>query len=155
MRFNEWATFIKGSRDWCASKCRSAGYCLIEKCDDDDGNDDDDGSADKTEAMNLLWRASKCRSIDYRLIGRRGDDDNDDDSADKARAMSFLRRLWDESMRILLTSRISARRRVWEVMSDCACCMKEVVEEKDCLWFWMNFCNIRRLWLIWTRRKQI
>ena len=119
MRFNEWLTFIKESRNWCASKCRSADCCLIERRDDDD------------------------------------DDDDDDDSADKARAMNLLRYLWNESMRILLTSWISAWHHMREVTSDCAYCMREVVEKEDCSWFWMNFYNVRWLWLIWARWKQI
>ena len=51
MRFNEWVTFIKESRDWCASKYRSTDCRLIERRDDDD--DDDDTIIDAA-AMNVL-----------------------------------------------------------------------------------------------------
>ena len=49
MRFNEWITFIKESRDWHTNKCYSISCCLIEKCD----NDNDEVIDIIT--MNLLW----------------------------------------------------------------------------------------------------
>ena len=61
MGFNEWVIFIKGSRNWRASKYRSIDYCLIERHGDDDGDDDNDDLVDKAEAMNLfrcLWNES-------------------------------------------------------------------------------------------------
>ena len=61
MKLNEWATFIKESRNWRASKYRSIDYHLIERHDDDDDDDDDNDSIDKAKAMNLfrrLWNES-------------------------------------------------------------------------------------------------
>ena len=107
MRFNEWVIFIKESRNWCASKCWSINYCLIEKCDNDDDDNDNDDSVNKTKIMNLLWHINKYRSIDCCLIEKYDNDDdnnNNDNLVNKVRVISFFWCLWNELMRILLIS---------------------------------------------------
>ena len=54
MKFNEWVTFIKESRDWCINKCWLIDCRLIERCDD--GDDDGDGAAIDAAVVGLLRR---------------------------------------------------------------------------------------------------
>ena len=123
MKLNEWTIFIKESRDWRASKCRSIECDLIERRGDDDDDDD-------------------------------GDDGSDSDSgAISTAAVGFLRCLWDDLVRTLLASRISARRRVRGVTSDCAYYVEGVFIESSRSEsnLWRNLSNVHRLYrLIWA-----
>jgi len=100
---NEWATFIKGSRG---------------------------------------WRASKCRSVGCRLIGRRGGGGGG--SAGKAGAIGLLRRLCGDSVRMLLASRISARRWVLGVTGGSVCSVGGVVGTGA--WLLRNLLRVYRLY---------
>ena len=100
MKLNEWAIFIKESRD---------------------------------------WRASKCRSVGCRLIGRHDDDDEAIDTA----AVSLLRCLYDDSVRILLAFRSSARCRVRGVIDGCISSVGGIAEAIEATSLLRrNLCNV-------------
>ena len=98
------------------------------------------------------WYANKYQSTDYCLI-KRYDNDNDDDIVIDIVVMSVLWCLWDDSVRILLTSWISARHRVREIMNDCAYYIEKVFikSSRSELNLWRNLSNVCWLYrLVWA-----
>ena len=75
------------------------------------------------------WHASKCWSIDYCLIKKYNNDDNDNDNkAIDTKVTNILRYLYDDSMRILLTFRVSAWYRIWDIIDNSIDDEEEIVK---------------------------